>query len=60
VGRGEVVGKEGRRVSMVQKMYTHACKCKNDTYCNYSMTQGWGIKESSGRGEFKYDIFDIL
>jgi hypothetical protein len=27
-GRGELAGKEDRRV---QKMCTHACKCKNDT-----------------------------
>jgi hypothetical protein len=28
---GEVVGKRGRRVNKVQIMYTHICKCKNDT-----------------------------
>jgi hypothetical protein len=30
-GRGEVAGKEGRRVNTVQKMYTHECKRTNDT-----------------------------
>jgi hypothetical protein len=27
---------------------------------NYSRNGEEGIKESSGRGEFKYDIFDTL
>jgi hypothetical protein len=22
--------------------------------------KGWGMKENDGRGEFKYDLFDIL
>jgi hypothetical protein len=30
-GREEVVGKMGRRMNMVQIMYTHVCKRKNDT-----------------------------
>jgi hypothetical protein len=30
-GRGEVMGKGGRRVNVVQKMCTHVSKCKNDT-----------------------------
>jgi hypothetical protein len=30
-GRGEVVGKRGRRMNMVQKMCTHVCKCENET-----------------------------
>jgi hypothetical protein len=30
-GRGGV-RERGRRVNMVQTMYPHACKCKNDTY----------------------------
>jgi hypothetical protein len=32
MGRGKWWEKGGRRVNMVQKMCTHACKCKNDTY----------------------------
>jgi hypothetical protein len=30
-GRGEVAGKRGRRMNMVQIMCTHECKYKNDT-----------------------------
>jgi hypothetical protein len=30
-GKGEVAGKEDRRVNRVQRMCTHICKCKNDT-----------------------------
>jgi hypothetical protein len=30
-GRGEVAGKGGRRMNMVQKLHAHVCKCKNDT-----------------------------
>jgi hypothetical protein len=30
-GRGEVTGKESARVTLVQKLCTHVCKCKNDT-----------------------------
>jgi hypothetical protein len=39
-GRGEVVGKGFRRVNMVQKMCTHACKCKHGTCRNYSKKEG--------------------
>jgi hypothetical protein len=59
-GRGEVVGKGGRRVNTVQKTCAHACNCNNDTCCNYSMNGGRGIKDSSGRSEFKYGIVDTL
>jgi hypothetical protein len=41
VGRGKVAGKGGRSVSMIEKMCTHACKCNNDTCCNYSMNGQW-------------------
>jgi hypothetical protein len=30
-GRGEIEGKGGKRVNMVQKMCIYECKCKNDT-----------------------------
>jgi predicted RNA-binding protein YlqC (UPF0109 family) len=30
-GRGKVLGKECRRVNMVQTLCTHVCKRKNDT-----------------------------
>jgi hypothetical protein len=40
-------------------MFTHACKCKNDTVETVT-----GIGEGSGgkkwRGEFKYDVRDTL
>jgi hypothetical protein len=29
--KGEVAEKDGRRMNMVKIMYTHVCKCKNDT-----------------------------
>jgi hypothetical protein len=37
---GEVAGKGGGRVNMVQKMYTHTCKCRDDTCLNHSKNQG--------------------
>jgi hypothetical protein len=36
----------GRRVNMVQIMYTHVCKCKSDTYSSCSRNQ-----ERLGEGE---------
>jgi hypothetical protein len=59
-GRGEVVGKGGRRMNTVQIMCTHVYKCKNDTCWNCSRNRGRGMKESGRRGEFKYDIFGAL
>jgi hypothetical protein len=38
--RGEVVGKRGWRVNMVQIMYTHVCKYKIDTCGNCSRNRG--------------------
>jgi hypothetical protein len=38
----------GRRMNMVQIMYTHVCKCKNDTCWNNSSNQG--------RGEWKKGV----
>jgi hypothetical protein len=49
-----------RRMNKVQKMYRNVCKCKNDTCWNCPRIGGGEIKEKSGNGEFKYDIFDIL
>jgi hypothetical protein len=37
-------GKGSMRVKTVQKMCTDVCKCKNDTYQNYSGNQGGGNK----------------
>jgi hypothetical protein len=49
-GRGKVVRKGGRKVNIVQKMYTHACNCNNDTTCNYSMNWGEGVKRERWKG----------
>jgi hypothetical protein len=47
---GEDVGKECRRVNMVQI----SCIC----VCKWKLFQQWGreIKERDGGGEFRYDI----
>jgi hypothetical protein len=47
-------------MNTVQMIYTHVCKCKNDTYWNCSRIGQGGVKESCGGDEFKYDIFDTL
>jgi hypothetical protein len=39
---------------------THVCKYKNDTWWKCSKSQGRRDEESSGKGEFKYDVFDTL
>jgi hypothetical protein len=55
-----VAGKEGRRVNMLQKMCTHACKCKT---LWLKLSQEWekgGMKDSDGEGESMYDICDTL
>jgi hypothetical protein len=36
IGKREMAGKEGTRLNMVQKMCTYTCKCKNDTWRQYS------------------------
>jgi hypothetical protein len=54
------MGKGGRRVNTVQKcvyMYVNAKMIPVETVPGI---RGGGIKEDCGRGEFKYDIFDIL
>jgi hypothetical protein len=54
---GEVVG---RKMNVVQTMYTHICRYKNDT-CRSSKNQG---REDGGEPvegeEFKCEIFDTL
>jgi hypothetical protein len=45
---------------MVQIMHTHVCKYKNDTCETVPGIRGRGMKENTGGGEFKYDIFDTL
>jgi hypothetical protein len=60
-GSREEVGKECRKVNIVQILCAHECKWKNDICCNCSSNRRRGeIKENGGGGEFKYDVFDIL
>jgi hypothetical protein len=59
---GGIQLQKGRKMNTVQIMYTHFA------FVNAKMihvetvpgTKGVGIKESCGRGEFKYDVFDTL
>jgi hypothetical protein len=37
---GEGAGKGGRKLNTMQQICIHACKCNNDTCCNYSMNPG--------------------
>jgi hypothetical protein len=41
-------GERGRSVNMMQRVYTHVCKYKNDTCRNCSRNGERGMKESSG------------
>jgi hypothetical protein len=52
----------GKGEHRAKKMCTHVCKCKNDMWWNYSRNGGMRgrIKESGGKGEFTYDVFDAL
>jgi hypothetical protein len=58
-GRG---GRErSRRMSMVQIIYIHVSfNEKMISVETVPRIRGRGMKETSGGGEFKYDIFDIL
>jgi hypothetical protein len=49
--RGEEVGKRCKRVNVVQNVHLNR---------NEKKIPVERIKENDGRGEFKYDIFDIL
>jgi hypothetical protein len=51
-------GERNRRVNMVQIMYTHVCKCKNIPVETVPGIRGG--RKSSGRGEFKYYMFNKL
>jgi hypothetical protein len=42
------------------KMYTHICKCKNNTHCSIAGIRRGGNKGEWWRGKFKYDIFETL
>jgi hypothetical protein len=58
---GEGYSRErGQRMNMVQIMYTHVIKYK---MMPVETVPGIGVrevKESSGGGEFKYQLFDTL
>jgi hypothetical protein len=43
-------------VNIVEILYTHVCKWKNETCCNYLGMGGGGIKQNDRGGKFKYDI----
>jgi hypothetical protein len=49
-GRGGDGGERGRRMNTIQIMYTHVCKCKNDTCCNCFRNQGRGDERVQWRG----------
>jgi hypothetical protein len=59
-GRDEDVGRGCRRMDIIQILCTHVCKWKIEGCWDYSRNVGRGIMENDGRGEFKYDILDIL
>jgi hypothetical protein len=50
MGMGRGSRERGRRVNMVQTMYTLVCKSKNDTCRNCSRIWGGGMRERSGEG----------
>jgi hypothetical protein len=50
----------GRRVNMVQIMYTHVCKGRKLLVETVPGIRRGQIKESSAGDELKYDIFDTL
>jgi hypothetical protein len=49
----------GRRMNMVQIMYTHVWKCKKVIPVEtVPGIRGGKMKEINGKGESQYDIFD--
>jgi hypothetical protein len=54
-GREKEMGKWWVRINVVQILYTHMCKLKNDT-----RKGGGEVKKNNGGGKFKYDIFNIF
>jgi hypothetical protein len=60
MGMVPVLGKLGSKVNVVGKIFTHVCKCKV-TPVETVPGMGLGeVKEGTGRGEFKSDVFDTL
>jgi hypothetical protein len=57
---GEVDREMGKRVNMVEIMYTRVCKSKMTPVETVPEIRGGGMKENCGGGEFKYDIFDTV
>jgi hypothetical protein len=47
-------------VNIVQIPCTHVCNWENEICCNYSMNGGRRNKGECWKGDFKYDIFNIL
>jgi hypothetical protein len=47
-------------MNIVQTLYAHVCKWKNDTLETIPGMRRKEKKENSEEDEFKYDIFDIL
>jgi hypothetical protein len=43
-------------VHMVEILYIHVCKWKNETCWTIPRMGGGGIKENDGGGEFNYNI----
>jgi hypothetical protein len=54
------VRRGSRRVNMVEILCTQVWKWKNETCWNYSRIGERGDKGKWWRGEFNYDIFDLL
>jgi hypothetical protein len=57
---GSNCGKRDRRVDMVEKCLQIYVNAKTIPVESVPGIRGGGIKESSGRGEFKYDTFATL
>jgi hypothetical protein len=57
---GRKLSEKGRKINMMQIMYTHVCKCKTLPVETVLGISGGGIKESMKGVEFKYGIFDTL
>jgi hypothetical protein len=50
-------GERGRRMNIVQIMYTHVCKCKNDTCWNCCRNQGMGDGGEKGNSSMIYLVY---
>jgi hypothetical protein len=50
----------GERVNIVQILYIHVCRLKNENSQNYFRNGVRGVKENGGGCKFMYYIYDIL